>query len=101
MPIVAASPRCWSSEQVNRSRLKSYNSYGDPEFVTRGYYEDKPFRCVDCKSEQIWTAKQQKWWYETAQGAVYTTAIRCRACRQNRRAAPHLKKEAKCKTTIK
>lgn len=64
-----------------------YRSYGVPDFVTRGHYVDRPFRCRDCGSQEVWTAAQQKWWYETAHGSLYTTAVRCRACRQERRRA--------------
>jgi hypothetical protein len=65
--------------------LEPYNSYGSPDFVRRGYYLDVPFRCVDCNVEQVWTATQQKWWYEVAKGYVYSTAKRCLPCRQKRR----------------
>ena len=67
---------------VNPANLKPTNSYGIPDFVEREYYEDKPFRCKDCSKEEVWTATQQKWWYEVAQGDVWTTATRCRACRR-------------------
>jgi hypothetical protein len=56
------------------------NSYSPPL-----YYVDKPFRCVDCGKEEVWTAHQQKWYYEVAKGSIYGTAIRCRSCRQKRR----------------
>lgn len=46
------------------------------------YYVDKPFKCIDCDKEQVWTASQQKWYYEVAKGSLYATAIRCRACRR-------------------
>ena len=48
-------------------------------------YLDKTFTCVDCGLEQVWTATQQKWWYEVAKGDVFTTATRCRACRRRER----------------
>jgi hypothetical protein len=75
---------------VNEARLRPTNSYSTPDFVLREYYEDKPFQCKDCGKGEVWTATQQKWWYEVAQGDVWTTAIRCRACRRKeaaRRAA--------------
>ncbi len=56
------------------------NSYSPPL-----YYVDKPFRCVDCGKEEVWTASQQKWYYEVAKGSIYGTAIRCHACRKKRR----------------
>ena len=71
---------------VNEELLAPYNSYGEADFVRRGYYVDIPFRCVDCGKEEIWTGAQQKWWYEVAKGFVYSTAVRCRACRRQERA---------------
>lgn len=70
---------------VTPARLPPTNSYGVPDFVQRGYYQDQPFRCKDCGVEQVWTAAQQQWWYEVAQGDVWTKAVRCRACRQQER----------------
>ncbi|WP_271105033.1 zinc-ribbon domain-containing protein [Pseudomonas tohonis] len=70
---------------VNRANLAPYNSYGDPDFVRRGWYEDVHFKCRDCGIEQTWTAAQQKWWYEDCKGQVFSTATRCRTCRLNKR----------------
>ena len=67
---------------VNAELLAPNNSYGAPDFVQRGYYVDRPFRCVDCGKEEVWTGTQQKWWYEVAKGGVLTIATRCRACRK-------------------
>ncbi len=74
------------TEPVTPALLRRNNSYGIPEFVQRGYYQDRPFRCKDCGIEEVWTAAQQRWWYEVAQGEVWTVAVRCRACRQRERA---------------
>ncbi|BEP58265.1 zinc-ribbon domain-containing protein [Variovorax boronicumulans] len=53
------------------------NTYGPlPTF-----YVDKAFTCRDCGAQEVWTAKQQKWWYEVALGSIHSTAVRCRACR--------------------
>lgn len=65
--------------------LRRNNSYGIPDFVQRGYYQDRPFRCKDCGIEEVWTTAQQRWWYEVAQGDVWTVAVRCRPCRQRER----------------
>ena len=70
---------------VNEALLAPNNSYGAPDFVYRGYYIDRPFRCVDCGKEEVWTGTQQKWWYEVAKGFAYSTAIRCRLCRRQER----------------
>ncbi|MEF8715567.1 MAG: zinc-ribbon domain containing protein [Accumulibacter sp.] len=63
------------------TRLAYGSSYGVPAFVDRGYYVDIAFRCRDCGVECVWTAAQQKWWYEVARGNVETRAVRCRSCR--------------------
>ena len=65
---------------VNPARLAANNSYG-PRFVLDGFYRPRPFFCYDCGAAQVWTARQQKWWYETCQGSVYSVAVRCLACR--------------------
>jgi Probable zinc-ribbon domain len=71
---------------VNEESLAPYKSYGAPAFVMRGYYEDVPFRCRGCGRDEIWTATQQKWWYEVAKGYVYSTAKWCRPCRKKEQA---------------
>jgi hypothetical protein len=70
---------------VNEALLAPNNSYGAPDFVYRGYYVDRPFRCIDCGKEEVWTGTQQKWWYEVAKGFAYSTAVRCRMCRRKKR----------------
>lgn len=50
------------------------------------YYVDRPFRCRDCGAEEVWTARQQKWWYETVGANLNSGAKRCLACRRARRA---------------
>lgn len=64
--------------------LAPNNSYG-PVFVLRGYYVDAEFTCIGCGKLELWTATQQKWWYEVAKGNVDSTANRCRACRGKER----------------
>lgn len=71
---------------VNSLLLRPTNSYGTPDFVERGFYIDRTFYCKDCGKEETWTATQQKWWYESAKGDVWTIARRCRPCRRKERA---------------
>ena len=71
--------------KVNATLLRPDNSYGFPDYVERGYYLDKPFTCKDCGKQEVWAATQQKWWYETAKGGVWTMATRCRLCRRRER----------------
>jgi hypothetical protein len=72
--------------RVNTAALAPYNSYGAPAFVERGYYVDAPFKCAHCKADQLWTAWQQKWWYEVAKGDASSTAKLCRPCRRREQA---------------
>jgi Probable zinc-ribbon domain len=71
--------------KVNAASLAPDNSYSTPDYVMRGYYIDAPFTCKECGKREIWSAEQQKWWYETAKGSVWTMATRCRACRRRER----------------
>ncbi len=70
---------------VEATRLAPNNSWEEPEFVRRGHYVDQPFSCRDCGKAQVWTATQQKWWYEVARGGLFTVASRCPACRRRER----------------
>lgn len=70
---------------VDRSKLAPDGSDDVPESVMRGYYLDQPFTCQGCGKEEVWTAPQQKWWYEVAKGNVWTTARLCRSCRRGER----------------
>lgn len=57
------------------------------------FYIDKEFVCIECSASEVWTARQQKWWYEIAKGNFETTAVRCRACRDRRKREKELQKE--------
>jgi len=70
---------------VNVENLAPDNSYGTPEFVRRGFYLDRPFNCKACGKPQVWSATQQKWWYESAKGDVWAVAVLCRPCRLKQR----------------
>ncbi|MES2947619.1 MAG: zinc-ribbon domain-containing protein [Pseudomonadota bacterium] len=64
------------------AQLAHNNTYG----LLPSFYLDQPFVCKDCGAHEIWTAKQQKWWYEIAKGQIDTRAVRCRPCRLLERA---------------
>jgi hypothetical protein len=51
-----------------------------------GYYMDYTFICRDCGTPEVWTAKQQKWWYEIIHAPIDSRAVHCLACRRARRA---------------
>ena len=76
---------------VNAALLDPSTSYSASQFMERGYYLDQEFICKDCNKQEVWTATQQKWWYEIAKGNVSTVANRCRPCRrrERERAAAH------------
>ena len=79
---------------VNVANLRPTNSYDIPDFVRREFYVDRPFTCKDCGVSEIWTATQQKWWYETAKGDVWTAAVRCRLCRRRERERKAMARQA-------
>jgi len=56
-------------------------------------YLDRAFTCRDCGAEGVWTAKQQKWWYEVMHGKIDSRAVRCLPCRRARRAAQAASRE--------
>ncbi len=59
------------------SKQAPNNSYCPPT-----EYSDTEFTCVDCGKEEVWTVRQQQWWYEVAKGSINAGAIRCRDCRR-------------------
>jgi hypothetical protein len=63
--------------KANLSKQAPNNSYLPPL-----HYEDVDFTCRDCGAKCVWTAEQQRLWYEEWGGPIQSTAIRCRACRQ-------------------
>ena len=67
-----------NSVAADPKALSHNNTYGP----LPAYYVDKPFICVSCGKEEVWTARRQKWWYEIAKGNINTIAVRCHACRQ-------------------
>ncbi|MCC7249917.1 MAG: zinc-ribbon domain-containing protein [Lysobacter sp.] len=71
-------------EPADRDVLARLNN---PYATLPDRYIDTVFECRDCGEQQVWTAKQQKWWYEVAQGAIDSRAVRCLPCRRKRRDA--------------
>lgn len=61
-----------SSQQVPGNSLSAPHTF----------YVDVEFICRDCGANEVWTAAQQKWYYEVAKGSVYGRAVRCRECRR-------------------
>jgi hypothetical protein len=87
------------SEDPARRQAESRRQFGiprdaipaDPEQqVPQGcpcpprFYSDYTYMCEDCGREQVWTAEQQRWWYEVAKCPLYSRAVRCQDCREAR-----------------
>ena len=66
---------------ADHAALAHNNTYGCLPL----FYVDRAFTCKDCGKEELWTAKQQKWWYEIAKGHIDAIAVRCRSCRKRQR----------------
>src|SRR5688572_3192510 len=82
--------------EADLSKQAPNNSYSPPL-----YYEDRAFKCRDCGAECVWTAEQQRLWYEQWGGAVQSTAVRCRSCRQKVRRAKIEQKKHMLETALK
>lgn len=63
----------------------SHSAYSTPDFVQRGWYEPRPFVCAGCGASEVWTGRQQKWWYEIAGGDRFSGPKFCRSCRAKER----------------
>ena len=63
---------------ADMSKQAPNNSWGGPVMA----YFDTVFRCRDRGREEVWTAEQQKWYYEVAKGPLYAKAVRCADCRK-------------------
>ncbi|MCW1887815.1 zinc-ribbon domain-containing protein [Luteolibacter flavescens] len=72
---------------VDSSKIRSRSvmpSRDVPLFAGK-YYLDYSFTCIDCRSKQVWTGLQQKWWHEDFGADWERIAVRCRDCRRKER----------------
>ncbi len=56
-------------------------------YFPKYFYQDIEFICTDCGVQEVWKAKDQKWFYEVIKGPIYAQPKRCRACRSKVREA--------------
>ncbi|MDH3494422.1 MAG: zinc-ribbon domain-containing protein [Acidobacteriota bacterium] len=64
--------------KADHDKLDHINTYGSlPD-----YYIDRPFACRKCGKEEIWRARDQKWYYEEAKGHIDAKAVACHDCRK-------------------
>lgn len=68
---------------ADQAILAAHNNT-DEGFLPR-FYADLACTCNTCGAAYVWTAKQQKWWYEVAHGPIYSGASGCADCRRQRR----------------
>lgn len=59
----------------------------------RHWYIDAHFRCASCGCDFVWSAAEQKAWFETYRFYVDSQPRHCRACQSGRRDALHLRRE--------
>ena len=55
------------------------NTYAVPP----DFYYDIKYDCCDCGKTQVWTALEQKRWYEELGKTINSHAIRCQVCRSH------------------
>jgi hypothetical protein len=48
-------------------------------------YVDRPFRCEDCGAESVFSAKEQRYWFETIKFLIGVYPKQCAPCRAKRR----------------
>jgi hypothetical protein len=68
-----------SLEVISRWRSSSSTFSRDP------FYRDIHFTCEDCGRKSIWSAQDQRHWYEVLHGSPYSEARRCSECRKKRK----------------
>ena len=49
------------------------------------FWRDQPFTCKLCGKTEVWTARQQRQWYEEQGGEIEAIAIHCHDCRRELR----------------
>ncbi len=71
-------------------RKQNYCSFCN---VPQYFYIDKEKKCIQCGDQFTFTAKEQKYWYETLHFINHSTAIRCLRCRKANRTKRSLNNE--------
>ncbi|GHU11381.1 hypothetical protein FACS1894185_4530 [Betaproteobacteria bacterium] len=71
--------------RVNLEMLDAWNASRIKWRFPDGFYCDTPYICRTCGEVKIWTAPQQKYWFEEKQGRSDSTAVYCPECRETYR----------------
>jgi hypothetical protein len=64
------------------------------ENYVRYYYQDRPFTCKRCSTQEVWSVRSQQFWYEQCKGSIYAVAVLCRRCRKGAGSAREAKSPA-------
>ena len=67
--------------------------YCTAHHVPKYFYVDEQRRCVQCKETFVFSAKEQKFWYETLKFNFGSSAIRCRRCRRQKQSERALREQ--------
>jgi hypothetical protein len=59
----------------------------------RHWYIDARFRCSECGADFLWSAQEQRTWFETYRFWIGSQPRLCRECRAKRRDATHLRQD--------
>lgn len=61
-------------------------------FQVRRFNRDKQFTCNDCGAAEVWTAEEQKWYFEEIKAHPASKPVRCAMCRKKRREETELQR---------
>ena len=64
---------------ANPDQQNNYDSY-----ATKFFYKDIVYTCAGCNKEEIWTAEQQKKYFEVQKGNIYNEPKWCYDCHAKR-----------------
>ena len=73
--------------------IRANTTVQDCSVCPRHWYIDARFRCADCGAEFLWSAQEQRAWFETYRFWVDSQPRHCRDCRTKRRNILHLRQE--------
>ena len=73
--------------------IRANTAAQDDSVCPRHWYIDARFRCAKCGEDFLWSAQEQRTWFETYRFWVDSLPALCRDCRAKRRAAAGLRKE--------
>lgn len=73
--------------------IRANTAVQDCSVCPRHWYIDARFGCADCGTEFLWSADEQRVWFETYRFWVDSQPRHCRDCRAKRRDALNLRQD--------